>query len=95
MDDQGQIDEVWLERVEEVVNYVLDNDMFCIINVHHDTIDRGWLSADIETIDTSGAKFRNIWSQIALYFMDYDQKLIFEGYNEILNNVCSTALKPA
>ena len=32
-----QIDEAWMERVEEVVNYVLTNDMYCILNVHHDT----------------------------------------------------------
>lgn len=30
----------WMLRVEEVVNYVLDNDMYAIINIHWDG---GWL----------------------------------------------------
>jgi endoglucanase len=30
------IDERWMNRVQEVVDYVIDNGMFCIINIHHD-----------------------------------------------------------
>lgn len=86
MDAQGNIDEEWLERVSELVQYVLDNDMYCIINMHHDTGKNGWLKADLSTIDTVGVKFENVWQQIGEYFKDYNQKLLFEGYNEILNS---------
>lgn len=31
-----KIEEVWMERVKEVVGWILDNDMYCIINAHGD-----------------------------------------------------------
>ena len=40
-----KIDDVWMNRVEEIVNYVLEDDMYCIINVHHDTGEKSWLKA--------------------------------------------------
>ena len=40
-----KIDEAWMNRVEEIVNYVLEDDMYCIINVHHDTGENGCLKA--------------------------------------------------
>ena len=45
LDGNNNIDEAWMSRVEEVVNYVLDQGMYCIINVHHDTGTEGWLMA--------------------------------------------------
>jgi len=30
------IDEAWMNRVNEVVDYVIDNGMFCILNMHHE-----------------------------------------------------------
>lgn len=86
MDEKGNIDEAWLARISEVVQYVLDNDMYCIINMHHDTGDKGWLKADAKSLDTTGVKFKNAWKQIAEYFKGYDESLLFEGYNEILNS---------
>lgn len=86
MDSSGTIDATWLARVAQVVNYVLNNNMHCIINVHHDTGEQGWLRAELSTISTSGTKFATMWTQIANYFKDYDYKLIFEGYNELLNS---------
>ena len=37
MDDQGNVDEAWMNRVQEVVDYVINQGMYCILNVHHDT----------------------------------------------------------
>lgn len=81
----NQIDKEWMDRVEEVVNYVLDNDMYCIINVHHDTGEKGWLKASENGIDTKKAKFQAIWEQICERFGEYGDKLLFEGFNEILD----------
>lgn len=86
MDAEGNIDEQWLSRVKEVVDYVIDNDMYCIINVHHDTGSDGWLTADEASYQVNSDKLVNMWTQIANYFKDYDSKLLFEGYNEILNS---------
>lgn len=38
----GTISSAWLDRVEEVVNYALDNNMYCIVNVHHDVGKGDW-----------------------------------------------------
>lgn len=87
MDENYQVDEAWMNRVEEVVNYVLSEDMYCILNVHHDCggSDSAWLQADIEHIEEIQEKFEALWLQIAERFAEYDEKLIFEGYNEMLD----------
>ena len=48
MDEEGTVDSVWMARVETVVNYVLNNGMYCIVNVHHDTGAHAdsWIKAD-------------------------------------------------
>lgn len=82
----GSIDPDWLDRIDEIVNYILDNDMYCIINVHHDTGSNGWLRADLDTFNEQCKIFTSIWEQVANYFKDYDYHLLFESYNEILNS---------
>ena len=84
IDQNGNISAYWLQRVKEVVDYVLNNNMYCIINVHHDTGASGWLKAD-STYQNNSIKYKNMWRQIANYFNGYGSKLIFEGYNEILD----------
>lgn len=81
----NKIDDAWMDRVEEVVNYVLDNDMYCILNVHHDTGEKGWLRAAPKDLEKNKAKFQSIWEQISERFADYGDKLLFEGFNEILD----------
>lgn len=85
VDDAGNIDEAWMDRVEEVVNYVLDEGMYCIINVHHNTGGFGWLRASYADWDEMSERFRRIWEQISERFNGYGEKLLFEGYNEIRN----------
>ena len=36
IDDEYQINEAWLNRVQEVMDYAIDNDMYVILNIHHD-----------------------------------------------------------
>ena len=70
-----------MDRVEEVVNWALDEDMYVIINIHHDnTEDHEYPSYD--KMDQSKAYVTTIWSQIADRFADYDEHLIFETMNE-------------
>lgn len=83
--DTYKIDDAWMDRVEEVVNYVLDDDMYCIINVHHDTGEKGWLKANSTNLDQKKEMFTAIWEQVSVNFADYGDKLLFEGYNEILD----------
>lgn len=73
------IDEDWMNRVQEIVDWAMDNDMFVILNSHHDN-DFYYPSA--ENHDEAVNYMTKIWTQVAERFKDYDQHLIFESMNE-------------
>lgn len=75
------IDEAWMERVEEVVNYVLDRDMYAIINIHWDN---GWIQPTYAEQEYVTQRLDAMWRQIAINFRDYDDKLLFAGTNEVM-----------
>ncbi|MCL2444162.1 MAG: glycoside hydrolase family 5 protein [Treponema sp.] len=79
IDDNFIIWPDWMARVTEVVDYAVDNDMYIILNTHHDEEIFKFTNADVEK---SLIVFRKIWEQIADNFKDYDEKLIFEALNE-------------
>lgn len=79
------VDTEWMDRVQQVVDMALAADLKVILNIHHDTGTNGWLRAEASTMGTQIYKFSRLWEQIALRFSDYDDKLAFEGFNEILN----------
>lgn len=74
------IDADWLARVKEVVDYAYNEDMFVILNMHHD--DYIWFEPQDSEYAADSAKLKSIWNQVASYFMDYGDRLIFEGMNE-------------
>lgn len=80
IDDNNNIDEEWLARVKEVVDYVIDNDMYAIINVHHD--DYTWLNPTYADQQAVSERLTAIWTTLSEEFKDYDQHLLFEGMNE-------------
>ena len=79
--DNFTIDSKWLARVKEVVDYCIDNDMYVILNIHHDTSTQYYYPSS-EYKEQSVKFVTSIWTQVAKYFKDYDQKLIFETLNE-------------
>ena len=81
------VDAAWMARVKEVVGYVLDEGMYCILNVHHDTgaATTAWLRADTEAYNKYKERYTKLWEQIANEFKDYGQRLIFESFNEMLD----------
>lgn len=84
----GTIDRKWIERVKEVVGYVLENDLYCILDVHHDTglyPGGSWIVTDADRYQENANKLSRLWTQIASEFRDYDYKLAFEGFNEIVD----------
>lgn len=85
IDDKGNINKEWLDRVQEVVDYVISQDMYCVLNVHHDAGADGWLEASSDCYKKNSGKFAGLWKNIAARFKDYDDKLIFEGFNEMLD----------
>lgn len=80
LDENYNIDPAWLSRVKEVVDMVLECDMYAIINVQHD--DAFWLVTDKKHEEKASEIITAVWSQVGAYFKDYSQKLIFETMNE-------------
>ena len=80
IDENNNIDPAWMARVHEVVDYAYKNDMYVILNLHHEN----WVNrADLGTAyDEMKVKLLALWTQIANEFKDYDQHLIFECMNE-------------
>ncbi|MCR5608673.1 MAG: cellulase family glycosylhydrolase [Lachnospiraceae bacterium] len=79
MSSDYTVDEAWMNRVNEVVDYAIDNDMYVILNTHHD-ID--WLYPDNSHKDSASKQLEKLWIQIATRFNKYDSHLIFETMNE-------------
>lgn len=75
----------YLDRVEEIVGYAIDADMYVIVNDHWDG---GWWgmfgSADQQTRQDAMELYTSMWAQIAERFEKYDSHLIFESANEEL-----------
>ncbi|WP_408071395.1 glycoside hydrolase family 5 protein [Butyrivibrio sp. JL13D10] len=83
----GTIDVEFLDRVEQVVDWILENDMFCIIDIHHDTGNDGWIKASEDNFEENKDKVSYIFTQIATRFKDKDEHLILEGLNETVNDL--------
>lgn len=83
----GDVDPAWMKRVHEIVDYIISQDMYCVLNVHHDTGagNASWLIADGEVFEKSKDLYVKLWTQIAEEFKDYGEKLVFESYNEMLD----------
>lgn len=88
LSDDYTIDEDWMNRVQEVVDYAYDLDMYVIINLHHDgggDPEFGAWIREMAANDYDGwyAKYSAIWTQICDRFENYSDKLIFESMNEV------------
>ena len=75
------IDEKWLSRVKEIVDWCLAEDMYVIINTHHDL----WLEHYPTNAKKTelNEKLGKLWTNIAIAFADYDGRLAFAGLNEV------------
>ncbi|TAH70373.1 MAG: glycoside hydrolase family 5 protein [Anaerolineaceae bacterium] len=86
-DGKYTINPKFFDRVEEIINYCLDNEMYVIINDHYD---RGWWgqfgSADTQWRDKAWARYESFWTQIAERYKEYSDRLIFESANEELGD---------
>lgn len=80
-DENHTISEAWINRVQEVVDYAIDDDMYVIINIHHD-FSKEYIYPSSEYLEQSKSYVTDIWKQIAERFKDYDEHLIMESLNE-------------
>ncbi|MBN1127905.1 MAG: cellulase family glycosylhydrolase [Chitinispirillaceae bacterium] len=72
------IDQAWLNRVEEIANYVLRDSMYAIINSHHDE----WVTLTASSQTAVSDRLARLWTQIAARFRNYSDYLVFETLNE-------------
>lgn len=83
-DNNYEISEAWISRVQDIVDYCISLDMYAIINIHHDGAEQsGWLHIATDDIPGLQAKYTGVWKNIADRFKHYDEHLIFESMNEV------------
>lgn len=75
-----EIDQDWLERVAEVVDYACEEGMYVILDTHHEP--DYWLKPQKEGLEQVEEELCAIWKQIGERFADYGENLLFEGMNE-------------
>ncbi len=73
------IESNYLDRVKSVVDYGFQNKMHVIINVHHDN---EWVRPIATEATATNERLSSLWTQVALFFQDYNDSLIFEALNE-------------
>ncbi|MBB6130649.1 cellulase family glycosylhydrolase [Mucilaginibacter lappiensis] len=78
-----QIDPAWLARVQQVVQYCVNDGMYAILNIHWDG---GWLECTTAAQTACNAKQKALWEQIATQMRGFDQHLMFASANEPVVN---------
>ncbi len=90
-DGNYTISDELFDRVEEIVNYALNDEMYVIINIHWDG---GWWgrfgaeeydAKETPIRDEAWKKYIAIWTQISERFKEYSDHLLFAGANEELS----------
>lgn len=79
--DDGGIDEDYLARIKQTVDWSLQSDLKVMINIHHDSW--LWLSEGMmNNHDDTVARYQLIWEQLSETFKDYPNDVSFESLNE-------------
>ncbi len=80
-DGNYKINEQWMARITQVVDWTLDTGMYAIINIHWDN---GWVNKFPENKTECMKRYKAMWTQISANFKDYGDYLMFESQNEEL-----------
>ena len=85
IDENDQIDPGYMAAVNKVVDWCMDEDLYVILNIHHDSgaADTSWVRKAATDYDWTAKRYRAVWTQIAENFAGYGDHLIFEGMNEV------------
>jgi len=73
------IDPDYLTEIKRVVDFGFQNKMHVIIDVHHDN---SWIKPMASETQESTDRLSSLWTQVANFFQDYNDSLIFETLNE-------------
>ncbi|MGN5382260.1 cellulase family glycosylhydrolase [Streptomyces lasalocidi] len=74
------IDPAYVSRVRQVVDWALDDGLYVMLDVHHDSWQ--WVKKMSTEHDQVLARYRATWSQIAKAFRNEPAALLFESVNE-------------
>ncbi len=74
----AQIDPAWLARIQQVVQYGVNDGMYVTINIHYDPGTTLTGAAQ----DTANARHKAYWEQIATAMRGFDEHLMFASCNE-------------
>jgi aryl-phospho-beta-D-glucosidase BglC (GH1 family) len=77
----AKIDPAWLARVQQVVQYCVNDGLYVILNIHWDG---GWLQGNCTVAQQPAvnALQKALWEQIATQLRGFDEHLIFASANE-------------
>ena len=73
-DESGKVSSEWILGIKEVIDWVINYNMYCILSVYYD--------GNFWRKKSNRNKYINFWTQIAQEFMNIDEHLIFESMNE-------------
>ena len=76
-----RVNEAWMDRVQQLVDWALACDLHVILNTHHDN-SPAFYYPDEAHFDSSLKYLTSVWGQMAARFRDYDDRLILESMNE-------------
>lgn len=79
------IDPAWMNRVQQIIDWSLDEGLYVMVNIHHDSW--LWLNTMGTNYDEMLAKYNAAWIQIANHYKNYSNKLMYESINEPTFNV--------
>lgn len=82
INNEGIIDDLWINRLVEVVDYCMELDVYCLVDI----VETYGLYADDLSL-TSMNMFKLLWTQLANVFKEYDHKLLFSPFNELRNTL--------
>jgi endoglucanase len=74
------IDAAWMARVKQIVDWSLAEDLYVLLNLHHDS----WQWINTYPSDSTAVmdRYTKLWTQIATTFRDHSPRLTLESINE-------------
>ena len=88
IDINNKIDDLWLNRLKEIVDYCIDLDIYCLVDI----IETYGLYVD-NINEESVNQYISHWKEVATLFKDYNHKLLFSPFNEIRNKQGDWSIK--
>jgi len=83
MDSNRRINQEWMARVQQCVDWALEAGLYVIINTHHErSTPQSLYNLSSHSFEGARDWLVDVWTQIAERFKDYPETLIFEPMNE-------------